>query len=81
MINNIEMDFFASSNDYLSSTGIGPCIAFIVLLAKDQTIFMEHRSHLFLPVGSKMSIQNVSLCLNNISEHVHATLPDESNIR
>jgi hypothetical protein len=69
MINDIEMDCFGSSNDFLSTTGIGPCVAFAVLLASGQNIFLEHRSGLFLPEG-KMNINNVGLCLNNVGEHI-----------
>ena len=69
MINNIEMDCFGSSSDFLSTTGVGPCVAFVVLLATGENIFIEHRSDVFLPAG-KMNIDNVGLCLNNVGEHI-----------
>jgi hypothetical protein len=74
MINDIEIDCFGSSNDFLSTTGVGPYVAFAVLLASGQNIFLEHRSDLFLPIG-KMDVNNVGLCLNNVGEHIRLTSP------
>ena len=40
--NHIDMDHFGSGIDYLATTGLGPCIGFVVLLDNNQHIFIEH---------------------------------------
>jgi hypothetical protein len=64
----ILMDCFGSSNDFLSTTGVGPCVGFVVLLANGQNIFIEHRTDMYLPRG--MNINNVRLCFNPLSPSI-----------
>ncbi|CAF3917787.1 unnamed protein product [Rotaria sordida] len=72
-INDVEMGHFASSNDSLATTGIGPCIGFIILLDDYQHILIEHRSSINLP--REFDLDNVRSLLKDLVRHVTATLP------
>ncbi len=76
-INDIEMDHFGSGIDYLATTGLGPCVGFLVLLDNNQHIFIEHRSSLYLPPS--INLATVRLCFQNVAKHVSELLPT-SNI-
>ncbi|CAF2246871.1 unnamed protein product [Rotaria magnacalcarata] len=73
LINDIEMDHCASSNDSLATTGIGPCIGFVILLNDCHHVFIEHRSSVYLP--STFDLNNVRSVLKSVVQHVSKTLP------
>ncbi|CAM4793515.1 unnamed protein product [Rotaria magnacalcarata] len=76
LINDIEMDHCASSNDSLATTGIGPCIGFVILLNDCHHVFIEHRSSVYLP--STFDLNNVRSVLKSVVQHVSKTLPGSS---
>lgn len=77
LINDIEMDHYDCSTDSLGTTGVGPCIGFVILLNDSEYIFIEHRNSLNLP--SQFNWNNVRSILKGIVEHVSIKLPG-SNI-
>ncbi len=68
LISDIEMDHFGSGADSLATTGLGPCIGFLILLDLGQHIFLEHRSPVYLP--PKINSASVRLCFANVANHV-----------
>jgi hypothetical protein len=67
------MDHYGFNIDRLATTGIGPCICFVVTLNNGKEVFVEHRSDIFLPL--KVGLVNTSLCFQNLAEHVKEVLP------
>ncbi len=76
LINDIDMDHFSSSTDWLGTAGIGPCVGFMILLNNNEHIFIEHRSDIYFP--SELNLDNVRLCFKNIVKHVSTILPESS---
>ena len=71
LINDIETDHFGSDKNCLATTGLGPCIGFIVLLNNSQQIFIEHRSDISLP--REITLNNIRSCFKNVSQHISKT--------
>jgi hypothetical protein len=67
-INDIDMDHFGSANNYLATSGLGPCVGFVVLLNNSKQIFIEHRSDPTLP--KEITLNNTRSLFKNISQHV-----------
>jgi hypothetical protein len=76
LISDIEMDHFGSGADSLATTGLGPCIGFLILLDHGQHIFLEHRSPVYLP--PKINSASVRLCFANVANHVSEMLPQST---
>ena len=76
-INDIDMDDYGQSDDRLATTGVSPCLGFVVILDHGQNIFIEHQSDVSLPV--EMNLENVRSCLKDVANHVFEVLPT-SNI-
>ncbi|UJR35437.1 hypothetical protein I4U23_028194 [Adineta vaga] len=55
-----------------STLGVGPCVGFVVLLDQGQLIFIEHRGPDRCP--SKMNLDNVRMCLEEVASHVTTAL-------
>ncbi len=75
-INDIDMDHFGSGTDILATTGVGPCISFLVILDHGQHIFVEHRGSTNIP--SIINLNTVRVCLENVAKHVYDLLPISS---
>jgi hypothetical protein len=75
-INDIEMDHFGSKADLLATTGLGPCVGFLVLLDHGQHIFLEHRSSIYLP--QEINSVTVGSCFANVAKHLSAMLPQST---
>lgn len=69
-------DDYGQSADRLATTGVGPCVGFVVILNHGQNIFIEHLSELSL--FEEMNLENVRSCLKNVAKHVFEVLPTSS---
>lgn len=76
-IDDIDMGDYGQSDDCLATTGVGPCVAFVVILNHGQNVFIEHLTDISLP--EIMNLENVRLCLKDVANHVFDVLPT-SNI-
>ncbi|CAF3603452.1 unnamed protein product [Rotaria sp. Silwood1] len=73
-INDIEMGYFGSEIVYSATTGVGPCVGFLVLFDNSKHIYIEHHSPVCLP--SEINLATVQLWLQNVAKRVSATLPE-----
>jgi len=71
------MDYFGiSTYDRLATTGVGPCIGFVVILNTDddRQVFIEHRSDTYFP--AILTLHNVRLCFQNLAKHIVQLRPE-----
>jgi hypothetical protein len=75
-IYDVDVDHFDCSKDSLATTGINPCICFVVILNKGEHVFIEHRSDIYLPIN--ITSENTELYLKNVAQHIHKMTPKSS---
>jgi hypothetical protein len=76
-INDIEMEHFGCSNDWLSTTGVNTCVGFIVFLNNGENVLIEHWSDISFP--ETLNINNVRSCFKKIARHIDK-LFEHSNV-
>ncbi|CAF3014196.1 unnamed protein product [Rotaria sp. Silwood2] len=67
-IHDVDMDRHGISKNRLATTGVSPCIGFIVFLNNGEDIFIEHLSDISHP--TTMNLASVREYFEDISEHI-----------
>lgn len=75
-IPNVDMDQCACSDQWLGTTGVGPCVCFVVILNKGKDVFMEHRSGVGLP--SVFTPLHATQYLKRVANQIHTMRPGSS---
>jgi hypothetical protein len=76
-IANVAMDQCQCSTQRLGTTGVGPCMCFIVILDEGEYVYIEHRSGLGLP--REFTAMHATQYLKRIAKQIHSMRPT-SNI-
>ena len=75
-IPNVDMDQCECSDQRLGTTGVGPCVCFVVILNKGKDVFIEHRSGVGLP--SEFTPLHATQYLKRVANQIHTMLPGSS---